>query len=92
MKSEWSRLLDDAGMLGLTPEEERNLWRQWPSVLRSAALPPLTGKTAGTEFLRETGCAALRADEPSASLDRDQALANAPAAEDGLIIVPHTLA
>ena len=21
MKSEWSRLLDDAGMLGLTPEE-----------------------------------------------------------------------
>ena len=47
MKSEWSRLLDDAGMLGLTPEEERNLWRQWPAVLRSAALPPLTGKTAG---------------------------------------------
>ena len=92
MKSEWSRLLDDAGMLGLTPEEERNLWRQWPSVLRSAALPSLTGKTAGTEFRRETGCAALRADEPSASLDRDQALANAPAAEDGLITVPHTLA
>ena len=92
MKSEWSRLLDDAGMLGLTPEEERNLWRQWPSVLRSAALPLFTGKTAGTEFRRETGCAALRADEPSASLDRDQALANAPAAEDGLITVPHTLA
>lgn len=92
MKSEWSRLLDDAGMLGLTPEEERNLWRQWSSVLRSAALPSLTGKTAGTEFRRETGCAALRADEPSASLDRDQALANAPAAEDGLITVPHTLA
>ena len=92
MKSEWSRGGGAAGMLGLTPEEERNLWRQWPSVLRSAALPPLTGKNAGTEFRRETGCAALRADEPSASLDRDQALANAPAAEDGLITVPHTLA
>ena len=92
MKSEWSRLLDDAGMLGLTPEEEEILRRQWPSVLRSAALPPLTGKNAGTEFRRETGCAALRADEPSASLDRDQALANAPAAEDGLSTVPHTLA
>ena len=44
MKSEWSRLLDDAGMLGLTPEEEEILWRQWPSVLRSAALPPRRGK------------------------------------------------
>ena len=92
MKSEWSRLLDDAGMLAMTPEEEEILRRQWPSVLRAAALPPLTGKNAGTEFRRETGCAALRADEPSASLDRDQALANAPAAEDGLITVPHALA
>ena len=43
MKSEWSRLLDDAGMLAMTPEEEEILRRQWPSVLRSAALPPLTG-------------------------------------------------
>ncbi len=92
MKSEWDRLLDDAGMLAMTLEEEETLRRQWPSVLRSAALSPLTGKAVGTEFRRETGCAALRADEPSASLERDQALANAPAAEDGLITVPHALA
>ena len=92
MESEWKRLLDDSCMLRLAPEEEEILRRQWPSVLRSAALPPLTGKNAGTEFRRETGCAALRADEPSASLDRDQALANAPATEDGLITVPHALA
>ena len=92
MESEWKRLLDDSCTLRLAPEEEEILRRQWPSVLRSAALPPLTGKNAGTEFRRETGCAALRADEPSASLDRDQALANAPAAEDGLITVPHALA
>ena len=92
MESGWSRLLDDAGMLAMTPEEEETLRQQWPSVLRSAALPPLTGKTAGTEFRRETGCAGLRADEPSASLDRDQALANAPAAEERLITVPHALA
>ena len=92
MESEWKRLLEEPCMLHLTPAVEAAIRRQWPSVLRSAALPPLTGKTAGTEFRRETGCAALRADEPSASLDRDQALANAPAAEDGLITVPHALA
>ena len=92
MESEWKRLLEEPCMLRLTPAEEAAIRRQWPSVLRSAALPPLTGKNAGTEFRRETGCAALRADEPSASLDRDQALANAPAAEDGLITVPHALA
>ena len=92
MKSEWSRLLDDAGMLAMTPEEEETLRRQWPSVLRSAALPPLTGKTAGTEFRREAECAALRADEPVVCLNREKALANAPAAEDRLITVPHALA
>lgn len=90
MESEWKRLLDDSCMLRLAPEEEEILRRQWPSVLRSAALPPLAGEKAG-HFRREKTCAALRADEPSACLDRDKALSNAPAAESGLITVPHAL-
>ena len=90
MESEWKRLLDDSCMLRLAPEEEEILRRQWPSVLRSAALPALAGERAG-HFRREKTCAALRADEPSACLDRDKALSNAPAAESGLITVPHAL-
>ena len=90
MESEWKRLLDDSCMLRLAPEEEEILRRQWPSVLRSAALPPLAGERAG-HFRREKTCAALRADEPYACLDRDKALSNAPAAESGLITVPHAL-
>ena len=90
MKSEWSRLLDDAGMLAMTPEEEEILRRQWPSVLRSASLPPMAGKEPA-DFRPEKPCAALRADEPSACLDRETALSNAPASADGLITVPHAL-
>lgn len=31
-------------MLRLTPAEEAAIRRQWPSVLRSASLPPMAGK------------------------------------------------
>ena len=83
MESEWKRLLEEPCMLRLTPAEEAAIRRQWPSVLRSASLPP--------DFRPEKPCAALRADEPSACLDRETALSNAPASADGLITVPHAL-
>lgn len=90
MESEWKRLLDDSCMLRLAPEEEEILRRQWPSMLRSASLPPMAGEEPA-DFRPEKPCAALRADEPSACLDRETALSNAPASADGLITVPHAL-
>ena len=90
MESEWKRLLDDSCMLRLTMAEEEAIRRQWPSVLRSASLPPMAGEEPA-DFRPEKPCAALRADEPSACLDRETALSNAPASADGLITVPHAL-
>lgn len=77
-------------MLRLTPAEEAAIRRQWPSVLRSASLPPMAGKEPA-DFRPEKPCAALRADELPPALTGKRRFPTPPASADGLITVPHAL-
>lgn len=75
--------------LALTDEERERLARQLPLILEHARkvgevaaehVPPTSHPVPLTNV--------LRADEPAPSLSHEEALANAPAAEDGLFRVP----
>jgi len=78
--------------LRLTAEEERRYTGQLSAILDyaerlqrvdTADVPP----TAGVQDLR----APLRPDSPRAALPRERVLANAPATDDGMFLVPPVL-
>ncbi|HET7009934.1 MAG TPA: Asp-tRNA(Asn)/Glu-tRNA(Gln) amidotransferase subunit GatC [Anaerolineales bacterium] len=78
--------------LRLTPDEEQRYAEQLSAILDYAArlsrvdtsaIPPTAGMSPFA--------APLRTDDPRASLARERALANAPAAEDGFFRVPPVL-
>jgi aspartyl-tRNA(Asn)/glutamyl-tRNA(Gln) amidotransferase subunit C len=78
--------------LQLTPEEERRYTEQLSAILDyadrlkkvdTASVPPMAGAQISE--------APLRPDVERAPLDRDRALANAPAVSDGMFLVPPIL-
>lgn len=90
MESEWKRLLEEPVHAASDPGGGSS----HPAAVALGAALGVAAAMAGKEpadFRPEKPCAALRADEPSACLDRETALSNAPASADGLITVPHAL-
>lgn len=75
--------------LELTPEEEARFTRDLGQVLDYVAQLEKWDTTGIEPMYHPLPCFdALRPDVPGASLDRDAALANAPAQEDGQFRVP----
>jgi len=77
------------GRLDLTPEERARFKEQLGSILeyvRQLESVDLTGVPATAHALPMTNV--LRDDEAGPSLPREEALAAAPVAEDGYVVVP----